>query len=422
MNPLFQEIGRLAARHSAEAYFVGGCVRDFLRGDPIKDLDLAVTGSTFELGRRIAREHQGHVFWLHEEEGVVRVALPGRAEGGGPLEVDLNPLRGTLEQDLRGRDLTINALAVRAADGLGEGAEILDVVGGRADLEAAVIRFVSRDAPERDPLRTLRAQRFRWKLGFTLDPGTEARLRECVPLLAGVSVERIRDELFQLLALRQPADALADCFALGMGRWLTGSTALGDRETAVAVERVRALATLLTRLPADVTALLETQPTPPRTRREVLLWGAVLQALEIDAGKSGRYLALSNDERNLVLKGIRYSATAKELAAGAPAPGRERYHLFRSASPAEPEAVLLAAADAGWTHPYTELLDEALRRHLHPEAPLLSGVEVMRILNLTPGPRIGQLLTAMEEARADGILHTPEEATEWLHTAILQRP
>ncbi|HTE18079.1 MAG TPA: hypothetical protein VK689_06825, partial [Armatimonadota bacterium] len=189
LHPLLAQIGHTVATHCPEAYFVGGCVRDWLRGDPLKDLDFALVGDPHRVASRVASEYGGHVFWLRQEDEVVRVVLP--AHGG--LQLDFSPLRGTLEEDLLARDLTINAMAVPAAGGLVPGAEVLDPAGGRDDLAAGVVRFTGPLAPERDPLRTLRALRFRWKLGFTLAEETAARLRECVPLLEQVSVERVRD-------------------------------------------------------------------------------------------------------------------------------------------------------------------------------------------------------------------------------------
>jgi poly(A) polymerase len=210
-DELFAQIGRLVADHAGEAYFVGGCVRDLLRGEPIKDVDFALAGNTHNVGRALADHFHGHVFWLHQEEGVVRVALP---EQDG-LQIDLCPLRGTLQEDLQARDLTVNAMAIAAREGLHPGAGVLDPTGGRGDLKARRIRFVTPGAPEADPLRTLRALRFKWKLGFELDAETASRVRECVPLLQRVSVERVRDELFQLLSVPAAAEALTECWAFG---------------------------------------------------------------------------------------------------------------------------------------------------------------------------------------------------------------
>lgn len=418
MDPLLQEIGKALAAYSPQAYFVGGCVRDLLMGAPIKDLDVAITGDTQALGRDLANRYRGHVFWLREEEGVARVLLPACDN----LQIDLCPLRGTLEEDLLSRDLTINAMAVPAADGLSACVGIIDPAGGRSDLAARVVRFVRPSAPERDPLRTLRALRFRWKLGFDLEPATAERIRECVPLLERVSGERIRDELFQLIAMPAAASAVAECLGYGMGRWLTGSAAPIPVEIGgpASAERLGAMQVLFGNASPDLLRVLEAETTPPRRRREVLLWAAALEPLtpHLDPSAAARHLALSSDERQLIEKGLASAPAARKCAEGWPVAGRERYRMFRAAGPAGPEAVLLAAARDGWSAAYAELLDESLERYHHPQHPLLTGTEVMRILGIGPGPGVGRALEEVEEARADGELHTADEAALWLQQRI----
>jgi tRNA nucleotidyltransferase/poly(A) polymerase len=424
MNELVAEIGRRVAARASPAYFVGGCVRDMLRGERVKDLDFVVTGDTHALGRSLANAYHGHVFWLREEEGVARVLLP---EQDG-LQIDLTVLRGALEEDLLARDLTINAMASPAAEGLRAEAPVLDPAGGRADLASGTLRFVSPSAPERDPLRTLRALRFRWKLGFQLLPETAELIRRCVPLLERVSSERVRDELFQLLAMPGAGEALADCLNFGMARWLVGREVEFGEEDGLPspAARVRKLQALLEELRLrcsqavweELEQLLATEPTSPRRRREVLLWAAALQPLlpVVEPVAAGRSLALSGEERQLLAKGLAAAECVRGLIRQWPPPGHARLRLHRRARPAGPEAVLLAAAVDGWADAHSVLLEDALERHLRPEPPLLSGADVMRILRIKPGPVVGRVLEALEEARADGAVGTAAEAVEWVRS------
>lgn len=414
MNDLLTDIGRRLAGDLKSAYYVGGCVRDCLLGQPVKDVDIAVSGDPFTLGRALAKAYRGHVFWLHQEEGVVRVILP-EADG---LQVDLTLLRGSIEEDLLARDLTINAMGMPVVGGLQPSAEVLDPAGGQADLVARRIRFVTPGAPERDPLRALRALRFRWKLGFTLDPATARRVRECAPLLARVSTERIRDELFQLLRLPDAPDALAECLDCDLGRWLYGvevPIAPGEGLPGPAASARRVL-DLLGEGPPELRRLLDAEVTPPRTRRQLLVWAAALEPVGtvVAPDAAARYLALSNDERRILDRGLAGAAAARELTARWPAAGRHRLRFFKAAAPAGVEAVLLAGARDGWAPAYAELLDEALHRHYWPEPPLLTGVEVMQLTGLEPGPRVGQVLQDLEEARADGVLRNQDDAVDWL--------
>jgi tRNA nucleotidyltransferase/poly(A) polymerase len=318
---LLREVGRKAEEVCGDAYFVGGCVRDLLRGVESKDVDLAVAGNAHRLGKLLAGKYEGHVFFLRQEDGAVRVLLPKQ----GGLQLDLCPLRGTLDEDLHARDLTINAMAVPAAAGLERGAVVIDPTGGHQDLKDRLIRFVSADSPVQDPLRTMRAFRFRWKLDFELAPGTLERIRECVSLLAHVSTERIRDELFQLLTLSNPDRALEEMLQAEVGPWLFGAQASFEQAPGRLAD---VLSRLDTRMPQGLNALLNLEPTVGRGRREVLLWAAALQPLGVDPGAACRHLALSNDEKQIVTRALAAAPLAAELASRWPVAGRERHRFF----------------------------------------------------------------------------------------------
>jgi tRNA nucleotidyltransferase/poly(A) polymerase len=223
-------------------------------------------------------------------------------------------------------------------------------------------------------------------------------------------VERIRDELFQLLEAPAAAEALAECWAFGMARWLVGE----EQNAASPAERVRALSLLLDDGLPELRRLADERPTPPRGRRELLLWAGALCAAGADPGAAARHLALSNDERQIIVKAVGNAEPVRALVRRWPTAGRVRYRTLRAAGGAGPEAVLLAAAADGWSQAYAELLAEALQRHYWPEPPLLSGLEVMQILDVCPGPQVGAALEAVEEARADGLLRTPGDAVQWL--------
>src|SRR5215210_3114831 len=148
-----------------EAYVVGGAVRDELLGRPVVDVDVATPDP--EVAARIyAGLSKGALFPLSERHGAWRVAF----EDG--TTVDFTPLRGGLEDDLRTRDFTINAIAAPVAGG-----ERIDPLEGVPDLEARTLRAVSETIFEDDPLRLLRAVRLEDELGFRLEDETEKLVR-----------------------------------------------------------------------------------------------------------------------------------------------------------------------------------------------------------------------------------------------------
>lgn len=422
---LIRQVTSRVAEHCPGAYLVGGCVRDLLRGDPVKDLDVAVNDDPFRVGKSLADALRGHVFWLDQDEGVVRVILPHHER----LQVDVCRLRGTLARDLSERDLTINALALPVGEvpetagpaGAFDSGAITDLFGGREDLRRGVIRFVSPESPVRDPLRVLRALRFRWKLGFAFDPATRVLLETCVPRLASVSAERIRDEWFQLLMLPDPVPAVVECLHVGLAPWITGGAAGPMAGPAVRPEEecIELLAERLRCLlewTAVAPVLLAEEPSQGRKRRELLLWTAVLQGIapDCDVADACRGLALSSDERKIASKALGAGEMVRDLCRRWPVAGRDRLRLFQTAAPGEVEAVLLGVLALGRAPAPGELLQEALSHHSKPPEPLLTGQQIMEALDLRPGPQVGRWMRALEEARADGDVLTPDGAMLWL--------
>jgi poly(A) polymerase len=187
-----------AAGH--EALFAGGCVRDKLLGHPPEDYDIATSAvpsevlelfpGSNEVGAHfgvVIAKHGGH----HIEIATFRTDGSYR-DGRRPESVTFS----TPGEDARRRDFTINGLFEVPETG-----EVIDHVGGMADLKAGVIRAIG-DPKARfteDGLRLLRAVRFAARIGFTIEPETDKALRECAPLLDRISPERVRDEFSKIL-------------------------------------------------------------------------------------------------------------------------------------------------------------------------------------------------------------------------------
>jgi tRNA nucleotidyltransferase (CCA-adding enzyme) len=192
---------------NAQVYLVGGAVRDRLLGLPAGDHDFVVVGASVEQMRDAGFRQVGRDFpvFLHpqtrEEHALARTERKS-ARGHTGFVVHADP-SVTLEEDLRRRDFTINAIA-QAADG-----SLVDPFGGVADLEARVLRHVG-DAFVEDPLRVLRAARFMARLaplGFSIAPETLALMREIAGEgeLADLAPERIWQELAKALRSKQPS-------------------------------------------------------------------------------------------------------------------------------------------------------------------------------------------------------------------------
>ncbi|MBC7225075.1 MAG: HD domain-containing protein, partial [Anaerolineae bacterium] len=192
-------------------WLVGGPVRDLLLGRATQDFDFVVEADGLAVARHVADALRCPFVTLDDGRRFGRVVA---RRGQSPIYLDFAPLSGSsLEEDLRQRDFTINAMAIAVAPGP---AQLVDLVGGLADLEAGVIRVASPRAFDADPVRMLRALRFRAELRFRLDPATEALIPPRAGLLARTSWERIRDEMCRILKPAGAREHVADLHRLGL--------------------------------------------------------------------------------------------------------------------------------------------------------------------------------------------------------------
>ena len=188
-----------------EAYAVGGCVRDSILGREPDDWDITTSARPEQVKALFPRTvdtglQHGTVTVMMNGEGfeVTTYRIDGEYEDSRhPSEVIFTP---DLEEDLRRRDLTINAMAYNESRGL------VDLYGGLADMEAGIIRCVG-DARERfteDALRMMRAVRFSAQLGYRIDEKTREAIKALAPNLRKISAERIQTELVKLVVSPHP--------------------------------------------------------------------------------------------------------------------------------------------------------------------------------------------------------------------------
>ncbi|MFZ4506386.1 MAG: CCA tRNA nucleotidyltransferase [Fimbriimonas sp.] len=226
MNPVLDRI-RIALQGTPfedQVWLVGGAVRDRLLGRPTgDDLDLTTTQSGPELAQHLYRLGLAtHPPVLFERFGTAMLTIGGtqveiattRKDSYDGLTRKPVVERGTVAEDAARRDFTINALFQPLSNG-----PILDPTGlGLADLKAKILRspLEPKATFRDDPLRMLRAVRFRWKLGFAYAEGLDQAIRDSVTFLPIISIERIRDEVLKMLAHPTAADALDDLMQLGI--------------------------------------------------------------------------------------------------------------------------------------------------------------------------------------------------------------
>ncbi len=361
-------------------HLVGGAVRDLLRGEAPFDLDLVVEGDPVSLARRI-----GDDVVVHDRFGTSTVSAAGFAYDLARARRETYPHPGALpevepagiEQDLRRRDFTINALAV--ALGKPEPGRLTAYPGALDDLEQGTLRVLHDASFSDDPTRLLRLARYRGRLGFTIDPRTQELLDQAVGegALQTVSGARIGNELRLLARESDPVAALSALHELGLDRAIHPAFGLSSDE-----------------LPRRALGLL-----PPGERPDRLALASA--GLGLPAGELadllGR-LAFEAGDRDAIVRTASQAPELGRVLATAQSPSE----IARAAVLAEPEAVALAGALGAETaaRDWFDTL-RGVRLQIDGRDLLAAGVP--------EGPALGRALAAALAAKLDGHARTREE-------------
>ncbi|HKY33211.1 MAG TPA: HD domain-containing protein [Candidatus Polarisedimenticolia bacterium] len=451
MQPLLEELARLAAGSGSRVYLVGGYLRDRLLGREPVDVDLLVEGDPAPFLASLARRARfDPVVFSRKTPVTYRTAVDEWL-----VDVSSFP-RGRLGEELARRDFTINALAAPLDSPEGP---IIDPTGGLPDLLARTIRHVSPESLDEDPVRLLRAVRLAVTLdGFVLHAELRAAMGRRAAAIAGAAAERVLAEMELILAapragagarilhdaglLTRLLPELAPLEGLAQNRWHRWDAL---EHTLRAVEEADALQAGPP--PAGFTG------PPGLEDAEMVKWAALLH----DTGKAATRTTDASGQTHFHGHETVSAELARRALARLRMPSRKAgriellvaSHLRLSLLSAEPQAserglrrllhlvksdtpllCLLALADrraAGgeasdlasarlepWVERAMEMLQAEGERLIAP-APLLSGHDVMAVLGIGAGPRVGAVLRWLTRRQVDGRLKTREEAMEVLH-------
>jgi putative nucleotidyltransferase with HDIG domain len=422
----------------------------------VLDLDIAVAGDPRAIARHLAVAAGGPAFQLSGEFGAWRVHAPDRS-----WQIDVSPLQGdSIGADLAQRDFTINAIAEPL-----DGGPLLDPYDGAGDLDRRRLRMVAPEAFDRDPLRVLRLARFASELGFQADPETIAEARTRAPRITAVAQERVFGELKRLVTSDRPIEGLDLMAQLGLTEHVLPELAalrgvdqnrfhhldvhdhtLAVLEATLAIERDPAAA-LSSEHGEAIAAFLAEPLADELTRGGALRFGALLH----DAGKpatrdhtpEGRITFIGHDREGAriareLLTRLRASERLKAHVAALaqhhlrlgflvhkrPLDRRTVYRYLKACEPVEVDVTLLSVADrlatrgdnaqdaiAAHVGLAGKLIGDALDwRAAGRRTPLVRGTELADAVGIEPGPRLGELLAAIDEAAYAGEIATADEA------------
>lgn len=432
------DIVRTLQKAGYQAYFAGGSVRDMLLGIAPKDIDIVTSALPDELEAIFE-----HTIPVGKKFGVILVVQNGNhfeiatfrsdagySDGRRPDAVTFT----NAENDARRRDFTINGMFY---DPIAE--KYLDFVGGQADLDAKLIRFIG-NAEERileDHLRLLRAVRFKNQFDFQYEPTTYDAVKKYAPLiLEKVSTERIRDEFCKMLMDKtRPSMAFEEMSHLGLLKLIIPE-----------LERLRGCAQPIEyHHEGDVwthtMAAIDSLPPPAEDGNGNALI-ARLATLFHDIGKPDTF-ALKERIRfdshaetgakiaRFIMKRLNFSAEQTAAVAWC-----IEHHMMMASfmtmndgrlmhwlhNPQMKNLMHLMKADAAGTDPGDFTLYDKIeklyrlktRRMPELPKPFLSGEDIMSLTGLPAGSRIGELKDQLYEMQIDGKIKTRKAAEKWL--------
>jgi poly(A) polymerase len=415
-----------------QAFLVGGCVRDILLQRDPADYDVATNAPPEQVLKLfpegLAVGAQFGVILVPGDGSKVEVATfrsdMGYTDGRHPDRV---VYANSPEEDVKRRDFTINGLVMRHDTG-----EILDFVEGQADLRAGIIRAIGE--PDRrfaeDKLRMPRAVRFAARFGYEIEPETFQAIRKHAREISQVSAERIREELTKVLtegAARTGFELLDLCWLLPI--LLPEIAALkgvqqppqyhpeGDVwiHTLMMLEGLPAVAS-----PTLAWGVLLHDVGKPATFRSAAETGDRIRFDgHVDVGVAigreilGR-LRFSNDDSEQILSLVEHHMKFKDVKRMRPATLKRFVRL-----PRFEEHMALHRLDCLSSHRNLEAYEfvEDFLRSTPPEvvrpARLVNGEDVLK-LGYDPGPIIGKILAAVEEAQLNGELVSQEDAISFI--------
>ncbi|MBH8563395.1 CCA tRNA nucleotidyltransferase [Nostoc sp. CENA67] len=418
------------------AYMVGGAVRDAILGKTREylDLDFIIPSDAVKVARAIARHYQAGFVLLDPQRRIARVVFPHATADFAQLEGD------SVETDLHRRDFTINAIAYNPHT-----QEIIDPLQGYADLQQRLLRMISPANLQDDPLRLMRAYRQAAQLDFTIEPVTQATIRSLASHITQVAAERVRLEIGYLLASPQGTPWIANA---GEDNLITP---LFKNATCESFNKLAAVDTAASLLAETWPQLGEELQQFVRDTIKTTWLGIAKLACLVHPNPEVAEIELQQLTYSRVE--IRAVTTALKLFPQLKLANmslREQYFLFQEAGIVFTATIILALVDdilveamsgdkpKGFTVSCEEFRSRSaaltlgiyaplIRRYLNPDdlvahpTQLVSGKELIIALNIPASPLVGELLTEIAIAQAEGKVSTPKEAINLARQLLEER-
>ncbi|SNB45269.1 CCA tRNA nucleotidyltransferase [Geobacter sp. DSM 9736] len=413
----FPSVRQLAAEVGGGVFLVGGALRDHFSGKAVKDLDLAVGHDVAEvLPALLAGRLDGSFFSLDEKRRQSRVVI-GRK--GNPLTYDIAPLQGSITEDLFRRDFTVNAMAVEVT---GSSAEVIDPLRGIDDLRRGELRVCSDSAFRDDPLRLLRAFRLKAEGGYRMSNETRKLVEESAALISSVAAERVRDEIFKMLAMPGVSSSLFDMRDAGLAEHIFqfGSQSINGPVWTQGVTVAGALEGLFLRLH-------ETLPEHAEALEKYLaqdleggvVRSSVLKLAPVVASAGSGSVTAAAKRFVFGKKTERVLTSLVERLPGDITPTTRATYRYFADNPAAVELLLLNFAQGELTLQRLRVFLDYIFGDVQAERQeLLSGEEIMQLTGVPQGPEVGRIINEVRDAERAGVIHDKADAVAFVKNRV----
>ena len=384
------------------AYLVGGAVRDALLGrkGTYLDLDFVVPENSVETAKKIARHYQAGFVVLDEVRQIARVVFRE-----GTLDFALQE-GATLEKDLYRRDFTINAIAYNLHQ-----QTAIDPLGGIVDLQRGIIRMVSPENLQDDPLRLLRAYRQAAQLNFKIDRDTREQIRILAPSIEQVAAERVQSEFNYILAHDIENQWLQLAWEDGL---VTPWFPTVNEERITEIKTITAKAQYL----KDRWHYFG-QDCPKW--QELAKLATLVTPEPVIAESELERLKYSRSHIRAVAATVKHLLQLQDLTA--PMSLREQYFFFLEAKKVFPilaARAMTVGVDASILMPLIERYVDKNDLIVYPQQ-LLTGKDLITELQLKSSPIIGHLLTEIKIAQIEGKVNDRESALKFAASLLDKR-
>ena len=418
-HPMLRELKTFARDQGTQLYLVGGSVRDLFLGRETADLDFTLASDAIRFAKAFAERIGAIAIALEENPPTARVIVKQGSPSHPPkLSMDFAQFRAaSLTDDLRLRDLTINAMAIAFEDvetftdqsRKQDAFPIIDPCGGMKDLEAGLLRFPSERVVIEDPVRLLRIYRFAAQLDFEIPQDAIDLVIAYRSRLSDVAGERCRDELMKIFCVEKAHRYLRQMEAVGLLPQLVSSIKETDRVW-IAFEcfEENPIPTALQVYRKEIDRYLQGEVSIDMDRRSLIKLSLLLGD---DVGGIGKRLRFSRKAVQFMECLISGSEVLKNII---PQLTQKQINRFLRTYVSDWWGILLyAAALYPMDSEVLIQIAETYYEHILPirkQGRLITGDDLIRAFHLREGKQIGELLKEIENRQFEGEIRTREEA------------